>query len=132
MVEEGSAAAAGMVEEGSAAAAGMVEEGSAAAAGMVEDRRRKPPVIISGVQLVADGRLQLGPQVWRLGQDKRAYNVDVIVEKDAAEDGKHQYCHCRRDVDCSPALYSQSVEGHEVDCPQSAGLGCSLNDTCQH
>jgi hypothetical protein len=48
-------------------------------------------VIVSGVQLVAEGKLQLGPQVWRLGQDKGAYNVDVIVEKDAAGDGK-QLC----------------------------------------
>jgi hypothetical protein len=49
------------------------------------------------VQLVAEGKLQLGPQVWRLGQDKGAYNVDVIVEKDAAGDGKQQRSCCRWD-----------------------------------
>jgi hypothetical protein len=40
------------------------------------------------VQLVAEGKLQLGRQFWRLGQDKADYDVEVIVEKDAAGAGR--------------------------------------------
>jgi hypothetical protein len=77
-------------------------------------------VIISGTDLVAEGKLQLGPQVWRLGRNSADRDVAIIVQKDAAGAGMYatQYHSVIAHVSCAavPAGKFLSVFGSSASC----------------